>query len=62
MNQRQYCSPDDMVRFLLGLCCQDDSSMAPVSRDEALDKRFEECWRKVIPVANSDEMRQRLGS
>ena len=60
MDQRKYCNPGDMVRFLLALCCQRDSLVAPVSRDETLEKRFEDCSRKVIPIANSDELRQRL--
>jgi hypothetical protein len=60
MDRRKYRDPEDMIRFLLALCCQDDSSTTPVSRDEVLDGRFEECLREVIPVANSDEMRQKL--
>ena len=60
MAQRKYCHPEDMIRFLLALCCQDDSSTAPVSRDEALNTRFGVCLREVTPVANSDEMRQKL--
>ena len=60
MDQRKYCDPEDMIRFLLGLCCQDDSSTTPVSCDETLDRCFEDCLRKVIPVANSEELRQRL--
>jgi hypothetical protein len=60
MNQRKYCNPEDMILFLLALCCQDDSSTTPVSRDETLDKRFEDCSREVISIANSDELRQRL--
>jgi hypothetical protein len=60
MNKRKYCDPEDMIQFLLALCCQDDSSMTPVSRDDTLDKRFEDCLGKVIPVANSDGLRQRL--
>ena len=60
MEQRKYCDPGDMIRFLLALCCQDDSSTTPVSRDEALNTCFGECLREVTPVANSDEMRQKL--
>ena len=60
MDQRKYCDPEDMIRFLLALCCQDDSSTTSVSRDETLDRRFEDCLRKVIPVANSEELRQML--
>jgi len=60
MNQRKNCDPEDMIRFLLALCCQDFSSTAPVSHDEALDRRFEDCLREVVPIANSCELRQRL--
>ena len=62
MEQQGDCDPEDMIRFLLALCCQDDSSTTPVSRDEVLDRRFEECFRKVIPVADSEEIQQRLNS
>jgi len=60
MGQRKYCNPEDMVRFLLALCCQDDSSMTPVSRDETLDRCFGDCSRQVIPLADSEELRRRL--
>ena len=60
MGQRKYCNPEDMVQFLLALCCQDDSSTAPVSRDETLDKRFGDCLREVIPIADSKELKGRL--
>ncbi|KAF9647703.1 hypothetical protein BDM02DRAFT_3270005 [Thelephora ganbajun] len=60
MNQRKYCDPEDMIRFLLALCCQDEPSTTPVARGQVLDDCFEVCWREVIPVANSDELRQRL--
>ena len=60
MEQRKYCDPEDMIRFLLALCCQDDSSTSPVSRDEVLSTCFGECLREVTLVANSDEMKQKL--
>jgi len=60
MRQRKPCSPKDMILFLLALCCQDDSSTTPVSRDDALDKCFEECFEKVAPIADMEEMRQKL--
>jgi len=60
MQQRKHCSPKDMILFLLALCCQDDSSTGPVSRDDALDKCFKECSAKVAPIANLEEMRQKL--
>jgi len=58
--QRGDCDPEDMIRFLLALCCQDDSSTAPVFRDSVLDERFENCLRQVIPVANSKEILGKL--
>ena len=60
MEQRNYCDPKDMIRFLLALCRQDDSSKTPVPRDDALDKCFEECSEKVTPLADLKEMRQKL--
>jgi len=60
MTPRKYCDPKDMIRFLLALRCQDDSSATPVSRDDALDKCFEECSKKVAPVANLKEMWRKL--
>ena len=60
MQQRKTCDTKNMIRFLLALCCQDDSSTAPVLRDDALDRCFEECSEKVIPVVESEEMRQKL--
>ena len=60
MEQILYSGSKDMVRFLLAFCCKDNSSTTPVTADEVLGKHFEDCLRKVIPVANSDGMRQRL--
>jgi hypothetical protein len=62
MRRRKHCDPEAMIRFLLALCCQNDSSTTPVSHDEVLDRRFEDCLREAIPVANSNEMRQRLNN
>jgi len=60
MQQRQTCHPEEMIRFLLALCCQDDSSTTPISRDDVLIERFEDCLRQVIPVANSEEVQEKL--
>ena len=60
MGQQKYCNPEDMVRFLLALCCQDHSSTTSVSRDETLNRRFGDCFGKVISIANSKELRGRL--
>ena len=61
MRQQKYCNPKDMIQFLLALCRQGDSSTTPASRDDALDRCFEECFEKVTPVAELDEVRQKLG-
>ena len=34
--------------------------MTPVSRDETLNRRFGDCFGKVISIANSKELRGRL--
>jgi len=60
MGQQKYCDPEDMVRFLLAICCQDHPSTTPVSRDETLESRFGDCSRKVIQVANSEDLRRML--
>ena len=60
MRPRRYCDPKDMILFLLATCCQDDSKATPVSRDKTLDECFEECFRTVTPVANSDGLKRRL--
>ena len=60
MQTRQNCDPKDMVQFLLALCRHDDSSTTPVSRDDDFDTCFKECFKKVVPVANLEEMRQKL--
>ena len=60
MELRKYCDPKDMIRFLLALCCQDDSSTTPNSGDKALDKQFEDCLEKVNQIAGSDRLRKRL--
>ena len=60
MQLRKYCEPKDMIRFLLALCRQDDSSTTPVSRDAVLDKCFEECSETVTPVAELEEVEQKL--
>lgn len=60
MEQRKYCNPEDMIRFLLALCRRGDSSTTPVSRDKVLDRCFEDCLREVIAIANSDELGRKL--
>ena len=60
MEEHEYCSPEDMITFLLALCCRKDSSITPISRDKDLDKRFDDCHRSVIPIANDDELQRRL--
>ena len=62
MKKRKHCSPEDMVQFLLALCCQDDSSTAAVSRDETLDRRYNDCLREVTSIADSPDLRERLES
>ena len=62
MKKRKHCSPEDMVQFLLALCCQDDSSTAAVSCDETLDQRYNDCLREVTPIADSPDLRERLES
>ena len=60
--------------FLLALCCQDSRpakpvsrdedpdkcSTTPVTRDEDLEKRFNDCHRSVIPIANDKELQNEL--
>ena len=62
MKQRRYCNAQDMVMFLLALSCRDDSSVAPVSRSKDLDKRFDDCHRSVVPIANCVDLREKLES
>ena len=62
MEKRKYCNPEDMVLFLLALCCQDDSSTAAVSRDEIINKRFKDCLREVNQIANSPDLWKQLES
>ena len=62
MQCRKYCNPKDLIRFLLALCCKDDSLATPVSRDEALDRCFDDCFENVVPIANSGELVEKLES
>ena len=49
----------NMIKFLLAFCCGDKPSGEP--RDpQDLNKCFEECLKRVDPVANSPEMKERL--
>jgi len=60
MGDPQCCDPTDMVRFLLAFCCDDNSPNA-LCDTQALHELFGDCWREVVPVANSAEMREKLG-
>ena len=60
MHPQSHCDPEDMILFLLAFCCQDDFTETPISCDEILDRLFEDCFRTVTPVANSEGLRQRL--
>ena len=62
MEKRKHCNPEDMVRFLLALCCQDDSSTVAVPRDDTLDKRFKDCLKEVTPIADLPDLQNRLKS
>ena len=62
MKQRRYCNPQDMVMFLLALSCRDDSSAAPVFRGKDLDKRFYDCHKSVVSIANCVDLREKLES
>ena len=59
MGKRQSCNPMDMVRFLLAFCCDGDSP-GTLRDTQVLNERFGDCWKKVVPVANSEEMKKRL--
>ena len=59
MGSAQCCSPTEMVRFLLAFCC-DANSPDALRGTQPLNKRFGDCLREVLPVANSVEMRERL--
>ena len=60
MRQQKPCSPEDMIAFLLALCCRKDSSTTPLSRDEDLNKRIKACNEKVNPIAKSVELKGKL--
>jgi hypothetical protein len=60
MKQEQYCKPEDMIRFLLAICCQDDSSATPVSRGDVPDARLNEFLNGVAKIAESEELKAKL--
>jgi hypothetical protein len=60
MQQQKWCEPEDMIRFLLAICCQGDSSTTPVSRDEILETRFQSCLEKATEIANCSELEEKL--
>ena len=57
MKQKKHCNPEDMVKFLLALCCQDNPS---ATLDKDVDKRLNDCYKSVLPLANCNELRERL--
>jgi hypothetical protein len=60
MLQRRLCEPEDMIRFLLAICCQSDSSTTPVSRDEILDTCYKDCLEKATEIAKCGELKEKL--
>jgi hypothetical protein len=60
MGQKKSCDPMDMIAFLLALCCRKDSSPAIDSREDDLDKRLEDCFQKVIPIAEDGKLKRKL--
>ena len=60
MERRKHCNPEDMVMFLLALCCQDDDSPTPVSRNKDLDKLFHDCYSSILLITNRVGLRKRL--
>jgi len=59
MREPQRCNPVDMVRFLLAFCCTGNASDA-LCDAQVSNERFGNCWREVVPVANSKELKKRL--
>jgi hypothetical protein len=59
MKQKKQCELKDMVRFLLALCCQSDSSTTLDSADGTL---YNDCLRSVELIAGSDELKEKLES
>ena len=59
MEGAQRCNPMNMVQFLLAFCCTGNSSEA-LSDAQVSEERFKNCWSKVVPVANSRELKERL--
>jgi hypothetical protein len=49
-----------MIMFLLALCCREDSSQTAVSHDDDLNKQFEDCYERIIPIANNDKLKEKL--
>jgi hypothetical protein len=62
MAQRKRCHPKDMIMFLLAFCCREDSSQTAVSRDDDLNKRFEDCYERIIPIANDVILKEKLNN
>ena len=60
MKQEKFCEPEDMIRYLLAICCQEDSSTSPISRGDVLDTRFNECLAGVAKIAESEELKGKL--
>ena len=59
MEGAQRCNPMAMVQFLLAFCCTADSSDA-LCDAQVSEERFKSCWGKVVPVANSRKLKERL--
>ncbi|KAF9783684.1 hypothetical protein BJ322DRAFT_1109538 [Thelephora terrestris] len=59
MKQKKQCELKDMVRFLLALCCQSDSSTTLDSADGTL---YNDCLRSVESIAGSNELKEKLES
>jgi hypothetical protein len=51
-----------MIKFLLAICCRGNLSATPDRSDKDLNKRFHDCRKSVIPIANSPALKQKLKS
>jgi hypothetical protein len=62
MKERKYCNPEDMIMFLLAVCCRGDLLANPARSDKDLNKSFHDCRKSVIPIAKSAALKQKLKS
>jgi hypothetical protein len=60
MEREEHCKPEDMIRFLLAICCQDDFLTSPVSDGDVLDTLFNNCLDGVAKIAKCDELKGKL--